>query len=214
MHHFLRNSDPRAARQLIFIGEQNNVKDQLGGSDLRTYEQLIAKYHGAAVADDAKEFLENYRNIARLIGRTFPNMGIEILVHDLANPTHSITTIESGEVTGRVVGMGTTKLLIDLMRRVNLGQDKLNYELNIGARRFKCTTIPIMRKEFGVVGAICINIDINYIRDEVLPSTERIAEFFRNYCRTDMKLDENILSRDEYEKAVAGKKHFRDFAPA
>jgi len=108
----------------------------------------------------------------------------------------------------------TTKLLIDLMRRVNLGQDKLNYELNIGARRFKCTTIPIMRKEFGVVGAICINIDINYIRDEVLPSTERIAEFFRNYCRTDMKLDENILSRDEYEKAVAGKKHFRDFAPA
>ena len=45
-------------------------------------------------------------------------------------------------------------------------------------------------------------------------SPERIAEFFRNYCRTDMKLDENILSRDEYDKAVAGKKHFRDFATA
>jgi hypothetical protein len=27
-----------------------------------------------------------------------------------------------------------------------------------------------------------------------------------------MKLDENILSRDEYAKAVAGKRHFRDFA--
>ena len=214
MHHFLRNDDPRAARQLIFIGEQNNVKDLLSGADLRTYERLVAKYQGAAVADDAKEYLENYRNIARLIGRTFPNMGIEILVHDLSNPSHSITTIESGEVTGRVVGMGTTKLLVDLMRRVNLGQDKLNYELNIGARRFKCTTIPIVRKEFGVVGAICINIDINYIHDEVLPSAERIAEFFRNYCRTDMKLDENILSRDEYAKAVAGKKHFRDFAAA
>ena len=110
--------------------------------------------------------------------------------------------------------MGTTKLLVDLMRRVILGQDKLNYELNIGARRFKCTTVPIVRKEFGVVGAICINIDINFIRDEVLPSAERVADFFNNYCRTDMKLDENILSRDEYAKALAGKRHFRDFATA
>ena len=212
VHHFLRNTDQRAARQLIFIGEQNNVKDLLSAADLKAYERLKAKYHAASVADDTRDFLENYRNIARLIGRTFPNMGIEILVHDLSNPTHSITTIESGEVTGRVTGMGTTTLLVDLMRRVNLGQDKLNYELNIGARRFKCTTIPIVRREFGVVGAICINIDINFIRDEVLPSPERIAEFFRNYCRVDMQLGENILSKDEYRRALAGKKHFRDFA--
>ena len=38
-------------------------------------------------------------------------------------------------------------------------QDKLNYELNIGARRFKCTTIPIYREDIGLVGAICINVD-------------------------------------------------------
>jgi predicted transcriptional regulator YheO len=98
------------------------------------------------------------------------------------------------------------------MRRVNLKQDKLNYELNIGARRFKCTTVPIVRKDYGVVGAICINIDINYISDAVLPSPERIAEFFQNYCRTDMTLDENILSKEEYKRALAGKTHFRDFA--
>ncbi|MGH6878407.1 MAG: PAS domain-containing protein [Rhizomicrobium sp.] len=212
LHHFLRNPDRRAARQLIFIGEQNNVKDLLSGADLRSYERLKAKYHATSVTDDTRDFLDNYRNIARLIGHTFPSMGIEILVHDLSNPTHSVTTIESGEVTGRVVGMGTTTLLVDLMRRVNLGQDKLNYELDIGARRFKCTTIHIVRPEFGVVGAVCINIDINYIRDEVLASPERVAEFFRNYCRVDMKLGENILSRDEYQRALAGKKHFRDVA--
>lgn len=212
MHHFLRNRDSRAARQLLFIGEQNEVRQQLSPTDRAAYEKLGAKYHAASVTDDTQEFLENYRNIARLIGRTFPNMGIEILVHDLSNPTHSITTIESGEVTGRVQGMGTTTLLVDLMRRVNLKQDKLNYELNIGSRRFKCTTIPIVRKDFGVVGAVCINIDINFIHDQVLPQPERIAEFFQNYCRTDMTLDENILSKDEYRRALAGKKHFRDFA--
>lgn len=210
MHHFLRNRDARAARQLIFIGDQNNVRMQLDANDRATYEKLCERYQAASVTDDSQEFLENYRSIARLFGRTFPNMGIEILVHDLSNPTHSITTIESGEVTGRVVGMGTTTLLVDLMRRVNLKQDKLNYELNIGARRFKCTTIPIIRREFGVVGAICINIDINFIRDQVLPSPERIAEFFQHYCRTDMVLDENILSKEEYRRANAGKKHFRD----
>lgn len=214
MHHFLRNTDRRAARQLIFIGEQNNVKDRLSTPDLAAYERLRSKYHAASVGDDTRDFLENYRNIARLFGRTFPNMGIEVLVHDLSNPTRSVVLIESGDVTGRAVGMGTTTLLVDLMRRVNLGQDKLNYELNIGSRRFKCTTIPIVRREFGVVGAVCINIDLNFIRDEVQPSPERIAEFFHNYARVDMRLDENILSKDEYRRALAGKKHFRDFAVA
>lgn len=212
VHHFLRNIDRRAARQLIFIGEQNNVRLSLSDADKRSYERLLAKYHGASVTDDSQEFLENYRNMARLIGRTFPNMGIEVLIHDLSNPTHSIVTIESGEVTGRVLGMGTTTLLVDLTRRVNLKQDKLNYELDIGARRFKCTTVPILRPDFGVVGAICINIDTNYIRDQVMSSPERVAEFFQHYCHADMTLEENILSKDEYRKALAGKKHFRDFA--
>ena len=31
--------------------------------------------------------------------------------------------------------------------------------------------------------------------------------FLRN---TDMQLEENILSRDEYQRALAGKRHFRD----
>lgn len=53
----------------------------------------------------------------------------------------------------------------------------MNYELNIGARRFKCTTIPIVRNGYRVVGAICINIDINTVRDEVLKSAENTAAF-------------------------------------
>jgi predicted transcriptional regulator YheO len=212
VHYLLGNRDLRASRQLIFIGEQNNVRAQLAPEDLRAYERLYARCHGKSVSDDTREFLENYRNIARLLGRTFPHMGIEVLVHDLANPTRSITCIEGGEVTGRSLEMGTTTLLLDLKRRVNQNQDKLNYELRIGARRFKCTTIPILRKEYGVVGAICINIDVNYINDYVLTTAERTAEFFRHYCHADMHLDENILSKDEYRQAQAGKRYFRDAA--
>ena len=87
-----------------------------------------------------------------------------------------------------------------------------DYELNIGGRKFKCTTIPIKRKEFGIVDAICINIDANYITEEVLQDHERIVTWFGNFLRTDMQLDENILSKDEYSKALKSKRHFKDEA--
>jgi hypothetical protein len=69
-----------------------------------------------------------------------------------------------------------------------------------------------VRKEFGIVGAICINIDANYISEEVLKDRQRIENWFANFCRTDMQLDENILSKDEYAKALKGKRHFKDEA--
>src|SRR6266566_3918996 len=161
--------------------------------------------------DYTAEYLENYVRIVRLIGKSFPNSGIEILLHNLADPAHSLIVLENN-VTGRHLRDGTTNLLIDLKKRQLLHEDKLNYELNIGARRFKCTTIPILRKDFGIVGAICINIDANYLTDEVMQSKERIEAWFKNFCRIDRQLDENILSKDEYAKAMKGQRHFKDEA--
>jgi len=209
MHYFLKNNDYTAARQLIFIGEQNNVRAQLEPSEQKVYARLFEKYDGKKIADDTTEYLENYVRIVRLIGKSFPNSGIEILLHNLADPSHSLIVLENN-VTGRHLRDGTTNLLIDLKKRQLLHEDKLNYELNIGARRFKCTTIPIVRKDFGIVGAICINIDANYLTDEVMQSKERIEAWFKNFCRIDRQLDENILSKDEYAKAMKGQRHFKD----
>src|SRR3989440_9782432 len=209
MHYFLKNEDHTAARQLIFIGEQSNVRNQLETTEQKVYAQLFDKYDGKKVADDTHEFLENYERIVRLIGKSFPNTGIEILLHNLADPAHSLVALENN-VTGRRLRDGTTNLLIDLKRRQLLNEEKLNYELKIGARKFKCTTIPIKRKEFGVVGPLCIHIDANYITEEVLKARRRIENWFQNFLRTDMQLDENILSKDEYAKALKGKRHFKD----
>ena len=211
MHYFLKNNDYTAARQLIFIGEQNNVRAQLEPSEQKVYARLFEKYDGKKIADDTTEYLENYIRIVRLIGKSFPNSGIEILLHNLADPSHSLIVLENN-VTGRHLRDGTTNLLIDLKKRQLLHEDKLNYELNIGVRRFKCTTIPILRKDFGIVGAICINIDANYLTDEVMQSKERIEAWFKNFCRIDRQLDENILSKDEYAKAMKGQRHFKDEA--
>jgi predicted transcriptional regulator YheO len=211
MHYFLKNNDYTAARQLIFIGEQNNVRAQLEPPEQKVYVRLFEKYEGKKIADDTTEYLENYIRIVRLIGKSFPNSGIEILLHNLADPSHSLIVLENN-VTGRHLRDGTTNLLIDLKKRQLLHEDKLNYELNIGARRFKCTTIPILRKDFGIVGAICINIDANYLTDEVMQNKERIEAWFKNFCRIDRQLDENILSKDEYAKAMKGQRHFKDEA--
>ena len=211
MHYFLKNNDYTAARQLIFIGEQNNVRAQLEPTEQKVYAKLFDKYEGRKIADDTTEYLENYARIVRLIGKSFPNSGMEILLHNLADPSHSLIALENN-VTGRHLRDGTTSLLIDLKKRQMQHGDKLNYELNIGARKFKCTTIPIIRKEFGVVGAICINVDVNYLTDEVMKNQERIEAWFKNFCRTDMQLDENILSKDEFAKATKGQRHFKDDA--
>ncbi len=209
MHYFLRNFDPMAARQLIFIGEQNNVRGQLEPSEQKVYARLFARYDGKKIENDTREYLENFSRIVHLIRKSFPNLGIEILLHDLSNPSRSLVTIENN-VTGRHLHDGTTNLVIDLKKRQLTHEEKLNYALNLGARKFKCTTIPIIRKEYGVVGAICINIDANYLTEEVLSSSEKVINFFQVFCRTDMQIEENILSRDEYAKAQKGKRHFKD----
>ncbi|OFW66595.1 MAG: hypothetical protein A2Z12_08135 [Actinobacteria bacterium RBG_16_68_21] len=212
VRHFLTTGNPIAARELIVIGEQNLVRDTFPSDDVRTYKELFQTYDGASVIHDNSAYLENYKRIVHLIGQSFPNTGIEILVHDLVNPSKAVIAIEHGEVTGRTLGHGATKLVLDLKTRRYHNQDKLNYELNIGARRFKCTTIPIFRPEYGLVGAICINVDVRFLREEVLTDNQRVHAFFDNLLRTDFELDENILSRSEYQAALQGKRHFLDEA--
>jgi predicted transcriptional regulator YheO len=210
VHYFLKNKDYTAARQLIFIGEQNNVRNLLEVTELKEYEKLFRIYQGAKIIDDNNEFLENYARIVKLIGQTFKHMGIEILLHNLMNPSRSVVEIENGETTGRKTGVGTTALVLDLKKRKALNEDKLNYELNIGARKFKCTTIPVFRRDYGLIAAVCINIDINFITEEVMNKKDALEDFFKNYCKTDMVLNENILSKDEYERALKGKKYWKD----
>ena len=208
--HFLSSRDHVAARQLIIIGEQNFVRDVLGSSEIADYKKLYAMYDGRSIIIDNNQFLENYKRIVKLIGKSFPGTGIEILLHNLVNPSKSIVAIENGEVTGRQIENGTTNLVLDLKTRKENNQDKLNYELNIGSRKFKCTTIPIFRPEFGLVGAICINVDANFIREDVEKDHAKLVAFFDNFLKTDITLNENILSKDEYRKAMDGKKHFLD----
>lgn len=210
--HLLGEHNERAAKELIVIGEQNLVRDTFPTDWLQAYKELYAKYRGDDVVSDNALFLENYARIVHQLGRSVPNTGIEILLHNLVNPSRSLVAIENGAVTGRRVGSGATNLVLDLKTRRQQGTDKVNYELNIGSRQFKCTTVPIFRAEYGLVGAVCINVDIHFIRDVAGAGGSRLDAFVDNLLRTDFELDENILSPDEYQNAQKGKRHFLDEA--
>ena len=209
--HLLRHRDRTAAEQLILIGQQNNVESRLTGDALRNYLKFFTRYGGDKVMDDTNRFLENYERIVRLIGESFPDTGIEILLHNLSNPAKALAHLQNN-VTGRNVGAPATNLVHDLKTRRLQNQDKLNYELNIGSRKFKCTTIPIYREKLGLVGAVCINVDYHYLDEVVRNDPEKRDLFLDALLRTDMVLDENILSKDEQENAKRGKRHFRDFS--
>jgi predicted transcriptional regulator YheO len=210
--YFLKHRNEIAARQLLLIGQQNDVENSLSADDRLRYRKLFNRYGGDKIRSDTEQFLANFHRIVRLIGDSFPDTGIEIILHDLTNPATALSCMKNN-VTGRDIGSPATNLVFDLKTRRELSQDKLNYELKIGARRFKCTTIPIFRDPDGLVGAICINVDVNYLTDEVLSQTENMEMFIESLCKTDMSLDENILSKDEYQRALAGKRHFRDSSP-
>ena len=206
----LQKTDHQAGRQLILIGEQNNVTHLLSTPFRNRYHKLYKKYKGDQVLDDSIHYLENYKRIVQHIGDSFPDSGIEILLHNLTNPYKALYYIKNN-VTGRNIEAPATNLVLDLKRRNSKNEDKINYQLNIGSRKFKCTTIPIYKEKDGLVGAICINIDYNYLNEEVRNSPELMNSFLDAIIKTDMVLNENILSKAEFQKAQEGKRHFRDF---
>lgn len=213
VQYFLKHRDSFAARQLILVGQQNDIENRLESDAKEQYRRLFRKYDGGRILDENVQYLENYKRIVRLIGDSFPDAGIEILLHNLTNPAKALFHIKNN-VTGRDIEAPATNLVLDLKMRRMQNQDKLNYELNIGARKFKCTTIPIYREDYGLVGAICINVDVNYLEDGVKNDEATLDAFIGALCKTDMILDENILSKGEHEKALKGKRHFRDFVTA
>lgn len=205
----LKKTDHQAGKQLVLIGEQNDVRHLLKEQERKRYIKLYKKYNGDKILDDSIKYLENYKRIVKHIGDSFPDTGIEILLHNLTNPSKALFYIKNN-VTGRNIEAPATNLVLDLKRRLSNNEDKINYELNIGSRKFKCTTIPIYKEGEGLIGAICINVDYNYLDEEVRNNPALFNKFIDSLIKTDMVLDENILSKNEYKKAVNGKKHFME----
>ena len=108
--------------------------------------------------------LEMLKQIARGLAAQFgPNC--EIVVHDLAasKVEHSIVHIENGHVTGRKVGDGPSKLVMEQMMSGNDDpQDQLAYLTRTpDGKILKSSTIYIHDSNGKVTGILYINFDIS-----------------------------------------------------
>ena len=78
VQYFSQHKNSLAAQQLIIIGEQNNVRNHLSTEELNRYQQLYQKYEGQKLLQENDQFMENYKRILTLIGKSFKGKGMDI----------------------------------------------------------------------------------------------------------------------------------------
>ena len=91
----------------------------------------------------------------------------EVVVHDIKpgdETISSISLIENGHVTGRKVGDGPSKAVIDALTEGGAVEDRLSYFTKTDdGKILRSTTIYIKNDEGRVEGVFSINFDITYL---------------------------------------------------
>jgi predicted transcriptional regulator YheO len=187
------NYDRLAAMDLVFLREDNRSDeiDVLEHGDLPLYEELLRAYDLAEFSiscrtENARIF-ENYIRIVNNIGDTLKGVHSEILLHNVRNPIRSIIAARnSEEVSGRKVGDPSTRFVVQYVKdqgrrlvQAMEGGSKVSYLKQFGrTKRVKASTIPLYHDQYGLIGILCVNIDIdavNSLKDDALRT------FFANY---------------------------------
>ena len=164
------NPSPRAIADLIYLGNSNNVTLLLDAATKAKYLALTRRSDYAPLAHVDREkdrLLQSYVDIVNGIGQTFAGTPIEIVLHDTRNPLRSVVVVQN-PISGRRLGDTNTNFGIQLIKNYSHGEGNgrgasfVNYALTLkDGRQVKSTTIPIFHETYGLIGFVCINIDIS-----------------------------------------------------
>ena len=105
--------------------------------------------------------LEKFIPVANLIAKTFGS-NCEVVIHDLSIPQNSVVYTVNNHVTGREVGQSFEHLVKDVLLSKHFENDcTANYMTVTGdGRRIKSSTALIRDSENKVIGALCINFNL------------------------------------------------------
>ena len=121
--------------------------------------------------------------ITSALGETFSPI-CEVVLHDLTDPEHAIVQIENN-LSGRSIGDAATELGLARMVDPDFPEVLANYSNNFAdGRPVKSTSIGLKDKSGKYMAAICLNLDISYLKsvsaylDELtrIKTTERPVE--------------------------------------
>lgn len=195
--HFLKNEncDRLAVMDLVYLREDNleDKWDVLKDEDLPLYERLVEKYDLfgfiARFQEEDREIFRNFVRIANDLGDTLKDIHLEILLHNVRNPIRSIIACRNSEsISGRKLFDPSTRFVVQyvknqgrrLIRAMDSGS-KVSYLKQFhSTKEVKATTTPLYHEKYGLIGILCVNIDI----DSVLRLDKKGRDiFFQNYIR-------------------------------
>jgi predicted transcriptional regulator YheO len=117
----------------------------------------------AAAAHERTAILDALRPVVHGLVRTL-GQGCEVVLHDFADPEHSIIEI-AGNVTDRLVGGSVTQIGLALIAAGDQASDKIGYITRTPTNRIvKASTLLIKDRRAHVIGALCINLDVTELR--------------------------------------------------
>ena len=174
VNYFTNNPSPRAIADLIYMGNSNNVTLLLDSTTKFKYKLLSKKsdYKFAEKINQEKDnLLQPYVDIVNGIGQTFSGTPIEIVLYDTRNPLRSILALQN-PISGRRIGDTNTNFGIQLIKNFSAIEGKGEGMLKEASfvsyphvlkdgRKIKSTTVPIFHPPYGLIGFICLNIDIS-----------------------------------------------------
>lgn len=122
-------------------------------------------YFGVVIVKVNKN-LKKYLPIADLIAKTF-GKNCEVVIHDLTNPQSSVVYVVNNHVTGREVGQTFNLLIKQVLLSKDFDKDvTANYKTTTNdGREIKSSTAFIRDSKEKVIGALCINYDLEKMKD-------------------------------------------------
>ena len=128
------------------------------------------------------QIFEHYIRVGEIIAEKFSPY-LEVIIHDLQDPEHSIIAIFNNHITGRKIGDGTSD--IGYKKLANKLPDKIvNYEnTSPSGAKLKSSTLTIRNGHGKIIGSMAFNFD--------LTPFENVQEFFNTITKTSKsKLDD------------------------
>lgn len=106
--------------------------------------------------------LKAYIPLADMISESFGNK-CEVVLHDLTVPQNSVVYVANGTITDRRIGQSFDHLIRNVLLSKDFKEDyKANYTFNLpNGKKIKSSTSLIRDHNEQVIGAFCINFDID-----------------------------------------------------
>ena len=164
-----------------------------------------------------REILEHYSKVGEIIAEMFAPY-LEVIIHDLQTPEHSIIAIFNSHITGRKIGEGTSD--IGYKKLADELPDKIvnyNNQSPSGAD-MKSSSLTIRNRDDKIIGSMGFNFDLSsfvniqeffeiFTKTIALDSLPKQEQFFMWSVRDEIQqaLNKYIISHDLQNKALTRK---------